>query len=61
MNSSGKNDQVGAVGCGLGARIARLGGVAFDVAQGRIELGERDGETVCGFVCHGLSKSSAAR
>ncbi|MEY9310269.1 hypothetical protein ABH977_005481 [Bradyrhizobium ottawaense] len=39
-----KQHEIGAVGDGSRARIARLGGVALDVAQGRIELGERDRE-----------------
>ena len=56
----GKDDQVGAVGGRAGARLARLRSVAFDVAHGRVELGERDGEAVGGFAGHGSCKSSVA-
>ena len=59
MNSSGKRHEVGAVRRGLGARAARLVGIAGDVADGRIELRERDREAVGGTGVHG-DRSSAS-
>ena len=44
MNNSGKHHQFGAVGLGLRARGASLGGIAGDVADRRVQLGERDRE-----------------
>ena len=44
MNSSGSTTQIGAVGLRLVARGARLGGIAGDVADGRVQLGQRNCE-----------------
>lgn len=49
MNSS-EYDQRGAIGRGLRTRRARHGGVAGDVAHGRIELGK--GENEARGICH---------
>jgi len=40
----GEGDEIGAGGLGLGPSRARLGGVAGDIAQCRVELGQRKAE-----------------
>src|SRR5262249_50368286 len=52
---------VGAGTGGLGARAARLVGIAGDVAQGRIELSDRDRQTVGGPRIHGLGLARRTR
>ena len=61
MNSSGKRHEVGAVARGLGARAARLVGIAGDVADGRIELRDRDRQAVGGTGVHGVRSSASGR
>src|SRR5262249_2561469 len=56
-----KGDEVGAVPLRLGARGARLGGVAVDVADGRVELRDRDRKGVSGTGVHGLRCSVAGK
>ena len=46
MNNSGNTIEVGAVGGRLGARAAHLLGIAGNVADNRIELGDGDREPV---------------
>ena len=56
----GKGNQIGAVARGLRPRRARFVGIARDIAEGRIELGDRDGESVDGTGIHGRRCSVAA-
>src|SRR5262249_55074045 len=56
-----KRHDVGAGAGSLGARAARLVGVAGDVADDRIELSDRDGQTVGGPRIHGLGLARRAR
>ena len=56
-----EHDEVGAVGGRLRASAAHLFGVAGDVADGGIELGERDGEAVGGTGVHGPDLTGGSR
>src|SRR5262249_37515513 len=56
-----KRHDVGAGAGSLGSRAARLVGVAGDVADDRIELSDRDGQTVGGPRIHDLGLARRAR
>ena len=57
----GKGHQIGAVASRLGTRLARLLGVAGDVADGGIDLGDRDRQAVSGAGVHGLGLERVAQ
>ena len=56
-----QHHQIGAVGGSLRARAASLVGIAGDVADGRIELRNRDREAVSRTCVHGSRSSASAR
>ena len=56
----GEHDHVGAEPGRLGARLAHLGGVAGDVADGRVELRERDPEGFRGGHGRGVARRPEA-
>ena len=63
MNEFGEQDEVGALARGLSRARRTLSRVAGDIADGRVELRERDGEPVAGAAVHGpdLARKAQAR
>ena len=57
----GEDDEIGALGGRLGARLAQLGGVAGEIADDRIELGQGDLQPIGDCVRHGRTLRLAPR